>query len=190
MLSQVNDTHATIGGTQVAIEIGVPQGAVLSPTLFNIYIDELLIKLRRQKIKTFAFADDVAIIANGTMEFRRSLRLVKQWAHSANTSVNVKKSAILEIKVDRKTHTRSAEYEGISVLKQYRYLGLEIDDCVTVKPAKVEMKQAMKTLRRQITMAWASRIHPRHRYLAWQALIKSRVTYGLQCLSHHFETMH
>ena len=48
--------------TKIKMEAGTPQGAVLSPTLFNIFMDDLVDCLNYdQSIKLAQYADDIAI---------------------------------------------------------------------------------------------------------------------------------
>ena len=62
-----------IKGTRKLINIGVPQGAVLSPTLFNIYLIDLLTQLQSQEITVLAFTDNVAFIAKGERKLLKGL---------------------------------------------------------------------------------------------------------------------
>ena len=59
--------------------VGVAQGSVLSPTLFNLYINDVLAKFTEAGLKILAFADDLAFAAMNQRELYRGLNIMQQW---------------------------------------------------------------------------------------------------------------
>lgn len=119
----------------VETQLGVPQGALLSPTLFNVYVDDLLHKLSASNIRLLAYADDLTMMSTGPLELRVAIKMVKDWGEQNDIKVNNSKSAILPIRADRRTPLPSfRQLLGIPVQDKYRYLGIMIDSPVTFKP--------------------------------------------------------
>jgi hypothetical protein len=54
----------------VPIRRGVLQGGVLSPDLFNRYINDLAERLSREEYAAFYYADDLAVIVHGKARVR------------------------------------------------------------------------------------------------------------------------
>ena len=86
--------------------IGVKQGGVLSPVLFCLYIDELLLRLTRAGIGchignfyvgTLAYADDVVLIAPTASAMRKMLSICDSFANEYCVSFNAKKSKCLVV---------------------------------------------------------------------------------------------
>ena len=76
---------------------GVKQGGVLSPRLFNVYLNELLSKLREnglgchmngQFVGTFIYADDITILAPSHSSLQSMLTICDQYA-SKNKNKNI-----------------------------------------------------------------------------------------------------
>ncbi|XP_053976399.1 uncharacterized protein LOC128875092 [Hylaeus volcanicus] len=59
---KVTFNHCTQGIKEIDWKKGVPQGAILSPTLFNIYINGLQKKIDDERTFTLLYADDIVIV--------------------------------------------------------------------------------------------------------------------------------
>ena len=91
-------------------ETGVPQGALTSPSFFDIYSETLLIlfngKIRKFKLIKFkfngkiivlAYADDMAFIIRNESDIDKVLKIIEEWAATYNMKVNKAKSGIMPI---------------------------------------------------------------------------------------------
>lgn len=61
----LSDSKMTIDNITINTNKGVPQGAINSPILFNIFINDLIEVIQDSQTKCLVFADDVAIITEG-----------------------------------------------------------------------------------------------------------------------------
>jgi hypothetical protein len=90
------------------MKCGVPQGSVLGPILFIIFINDLPSEL---KAMTVLFADDTAIMLEGTdgeelgRKMEKELGAAVDWFRANKMSLNVKKTKLLEI-TNKKTKRR------------------------------------------------------------------------------------
>ena len=115
------------------MDIGVPQGAVLSPTLFALYINDLLVDLNTNTT-CYAFADDLVIVAKGEYLLDEAIRKITRWSRLNGIEVNKQKSGLLQLRKDRRTPLpliRSRH--GYPIVEYYKYLGVEIDDCLSFR---------------------------------------------------------
>ena len=123
-----------VDGNELTINCGVPQGSVLGPLLFLIYINDIY---QSSQILPFRlFADDPSILlANKNLEIleqarNSELKKVSVWLLANKQSVNVSKSNFLIIssrKIDKNIKLKINNKE----LKQenyIKYLGVIIDD--------------------------------------------------------------
>ena len=89
---------------QFSIKQGVRQGAILSPLLYSIYVDELLAKLTASGLGISIsgvycgapmYADDLALISDSAAELKLMLNIVDSYSSYWRYSINAQKSAIL-----------------------------------------------------------------------------------------------
>ncbi len=95
---------------RVSPRSGVPQGSILGPFLFILYVNDLLSSLSN----TFAFADDLKllrkIVSSGDAYiFQLEIDRLQEWCIENKLGLNVKKCAIMSI--TRKADKNKLEYQ-------------------------------------------------------------------------------
>jgi hypothetical protein len=118
------------GGKALSTEAGIHQGSPISPLLFDIYLNELLKKLKSQldieDKDIFAYADDLAIIAPKE-KMDSIFNLLHDVEAEMNLKVNKKKSGILWIYWRKDKKPTIAHIQDYPVVDTYRYLGVDLD---------------------------------------------------------------
>ena len=137
---------------------GVPQGGVISPTLFLIFIDDLLAEMPNG-IKTALYADDLVMwcteeyATTATYRMQQAVNALASWSGKWNVSINKEKSSTTLFTL---THqTAGSIVLGDTILKQDNqptYLGVTFDPKQTWKPhmlnAETKAKRKLALLRK------------------------------------------
>lgn len=79
-------------------ETGVPQGAVLSPLLSNIYLNPLDHQMAAQGYSMVRYADDFVILCRSQAEAEQSLSRVRQWCEAAGLTLHPTKTRIVDVR--------------------------------------------------------------------------------------------
>jgi len=125
------------------IETGVPQGAVLSPILFSIFINDIPIAQSKNRRYSLLFADDLVSLfifkrrGKIQIEIQRYLSLIEKWlmtwrlmmapnkcSHNTFSNANTDESHLISIKLFD---------EFIPIVSNPRFLGVTFDTRLTFK---------------------------------------------------------
>ena len=127
------------------VKHGVPQGSILGPLLFLLYINDIVLFLKR--LQFLLFADDTSIFATGDNQhevrnlLNEDLNNVSNWLKANKLSLNIKKSKALNfINRNRPGNRDQADQLEIKINGDFieeqesvKYLGILIDYKLTPK---------------------------------------------------------
>lgn len=79
---------------------GVPQGAVLSPLLSNIYLDPLDHQMARSGFEMVRYADDFVILCRSAKDAARALERVRKWTTDHGLTLHPTKTQIVDSRTE------------------------------------------------------------------------------------------
>ena len=110
---------------------GVLQGSLISPLLFNMYIDDLVRNLKENAFEVLAYADDIAIIAD-RYQLDKCIDILDNWSALNGIAINRKKSGIMVFdRVPDLCEERS--YREYPIVDMYKYLGVYVNERLTLE---------------------------------------------------------
>jgi len=127
------------------IGIGLRQGCVLSPLLFLIFINDLIRELNDSnlgvaigngKLSNLTFADDIALVANNSRDLQALVRIAESYARKWNFAFNTKKCKVLVFNRKGAQSTIILDNDSLEVVREYKYLGVWLDDKLNWKTHK------------------------------------------------------
>lgn len=84
------------GMKQWTPERGTPQGAVISPLLSNIYLDELDHQMEARGHQMIRYADDIVIVCQTQAEAETALAFVREWMKRVDLTLHPEKTRIVD----------------------------------------------------------------------------------------------
>ena len=130
--------------------VGTRQGCNLSPTIFNIYLNDLPnfietkcdnpIKLGNLNVNLLMYADDIILLSKSKSGLQKSLDACCTYFNKWKLEINTNKTKIL---IFNQTKALNGEFyygkQQIKVVTEYKYLGLIINSTGSFKSAVSEL---------------------------------------------------
>ena len=122
------------------IDCSVRQGDPTSPTLFSLYVNDLIDELNASNngvrcgdmsVAALFYADDVVVLSETAKGLQNQLDIVSQWCSKWRMEINQSKTKILHFRpksVNLTSYSFQCGTYDISVSSKYKYLGLVFND--------------------------------------------------------------
>lgn len=174
----------------------VPQGTVISPILYNIYVCGMYDLPLKGKI--ISFADDTALVLKGTTwaeiyeNLKHDMQIITQWLINKNLCLNIDKTKIIPFCIDKRNlpQEKSLKIQNcvycnsqcrcntIEITNCIRYLGLQIDSHFRWEEHLTNLRNRLRRyiypllgLRKFLKMSLLKEVY--------YALIQSAIEYGI-----------
>ena len=187
-------------------EVGLRQGCVLSPLLFNIYIDDMKniftrdcdpVDLDGTLINHLLYADDVIVMSSTSGGLKRSLERIEEFCSKWKLTINIDKSKCMIFNAQGRLMTNETfkiAGQDLEFAQQFCYLGIDISAGGSFIAAKRILKEkGMKALYPITDTIFKFNLKPSKAILLFNHLIKPIITYGSEILApftkHQLDTL-
>lgn len=167
-------------------EEGLPQGSVIAPTLFNIYINDIP---KNQNTKLAMFADDTAIFATSVREeqaknyLQRHINQLQLYFEKWKLKINVDKTQLTVFNHKHRhnlNHTITINNINIQETDTVKYLGVILDRKLLFKHHIEEVRKKAR-IAKSIIYPYIQKTNPLSRQLKlrlYKAYIRSIILYA------------
>lgn len=169
----------------ITIPAGLPQGSVLSPLLFSLYVNEIPFA---QHTDIAMYADDTAIISTSMQKFTANKYLEEHMNHISTfynkwkIKINADKTKLIHFSRKRKPtkrqHIIKINDTPIAETKSLKYLGLHLDHKLKFTNHIQAIKQKFRASFKLMYSILKSKIHIKHKLNLYKNGMRPILTYA------------
>ena len=148
--NMLNNFSLNYNGEIIQTYKGLVQGSVLSPILFNLFINDLLLTYEINEIMVRAFADNIACIWNSIKQTKKAIEIMSNWASINRMTISPKKSGIIRILNRKGGWKQINNWLQIQEVKSYWYLGITINQTMKLDEHYKMLKNVEEKLKRRL----------------------------------------
>ena len=143
---------------KVKLDAGTPQGSVLSPLLFLIYVNDIPVDPMNNQVKLSQFADDLGMWTFGPnatyVQYRihKTLSALEEWCSKWRIKLNAKKTQLIVLKKNGRQHKKIKFQlfgEEIDHVEEAKLLGVIITKTFNFRS---HIKMAISKANRQLNL--------------------------------------
>ena len=169
------------------LENGTPQGGVLSPTLFNLLMDELLRARLPKTVEIVSYADDLVIVVKGGNAIRdgqEALNILTNKCNELGLKISKDKSRVMAFKLSLETENLTMQGHRLEWVQEYRSLGIVIDNRLLFTNHVNDLRERLKSRVRTMRVMTSSKVGANSKVLRtfYVQAIRSLVDYSSHAL--------
>ena len=177
----------------ITLHTGLRQGCVLSPILFDVYIDDLIkdlhkldvvFKLGDHPLPGLLFADDVALIARSPTSMAAALACTSAWCRKWRMQINHAKCKAMLVNPPPGPQTfPRLNGKPIDIVASFRYLGVELSSNGGWTSAiEHRITSTGRATSRLIPLLCNKKLPVAVRLIVWNALVRAKLDYGAELI--------
>ena len=149
-----SETCVKIGGKRTAFfknNVGVKQGEVMSPILFNLYINDIAEhltdadspELNGNKIDCLLYADDLVMVSTSEEGLQKKLNSLEKYCAKWRLRINESKTMVMQVSKCGRLPPKTFKINDVELTntKTYKYLGIVFDSAGNFNQARINMNE-------------------------------------------------